>query len=202
MTRALGGPGGRGRAATRRPECHAGLPERAALPPGTLVQRAAGPAQRAGHRLAPAPWRGRRGRAAARRSRPRCPACRRWVAAWMQLVEFCAGYYQRSLGEVALSVLPPELRKLDDAQMSRAPGAAAAPAPRPARRPADACRCRSLTDEQAARWSSWPRADDAAAPHLAARRHRQRQDRGLPAQPRPVRSTRGGRCWCWCRRST
>jgi primosomal protein N' (replication factor Y) len=39
--------------------------------------------------------------------------------AWMRLVEFCAGYYQRSLGEVALSVLPPELRKLDDAQMAR-----------------------------------------------------------------------------------
>jgi primosomal protein N' (replication factor Y) len=39
--------------------------------------------------------------------------------AWMQLVEFCAGYYQRSLGEVALSVLPPELRRLDDGQMSR-----------------------------------------------------------------------------------
>ncbi len=39
--------------------------------------------------------------------------------AWLQLVEFCAGYYQRSLGEVALSVLPPELRKLDDVQLAR-----------------------------------------------------------------------------------
>jgi len=39
--------------------------------------------------------------------------------AWMQLVEFCASYYQRSIGEVALSVLPPELRKLDNAQMAR-----------------------------------------------------------------------------------
>ncbi|HMO48771.1 MAG TPA: primosomal protein N' [Rubrivivax sp.] len=39
--------------------------------------------------------------------------------AWMRLVEFCAGYYQRSLGEVALSVLPPELRRLDDMQMAR-----------------------------------------------------------------------------------
>jgi primosomal protein N' (replication factor Y) len=38
---------------------------------------------------------------------------------WMQLVEFCASYYQRSVGEVALSVLPPELRKLDDAQLAR-----------------------------------------------------------------------------------
>ncbi|MGL6110460.1 MAG: replication restart helicase PriA, partial [Rubrivivax sp.] len=39
--------------------------------------------------------------------------------AWMQLVAFSAGYYQRSLGELALSVLPPELRKLDDAQMGK-----------------------------------------------------------------------------------
>ena len=37
---------------------------------------------------------------------------------WCALVEFAAGYYQRSIGEVALSVLPPELRKLDDAQLA------------------------------------------------------------------------------------
>jgi len=40
-------------------------------------------------------------------------------AAWLQLVSFCAGYYQRSIGEVALSVLPPELRKLDDERLAR-----------------------------------------------------------------------------------
>ncbi len=34
---------------------------------------------------------------------------------WCALVSFTARYYQRALGEVALSVLPPELRKLDDA---------------------------------------------------------------------------------------
>ena len=34
-------------------------------------------------------------------------------AHWRALVEFAAGYYQRSLGEIALSVLPPELRKLE-----------------------------------------------------------------------------------------
>jgi primosomal protein N' (replication factor Y) (superfamily II helicase) len=50
---------------------------------------------------------------------------------WRALVQFAAGYYQRSLGEVALSVLPPELRKLDNTQLTRrlarvkaAPGAA------------------------------------------------------------------------------
>lgn len=37
---------------------------------------------------------------------------------WCELVEFAAGYYQRSIGEVALTVLPPELRKLDDAQLA------------------------------------------------------------------------------------
>jgi primosomal protein N' (replication factor Y) len=39
-------------------------------------------------------------------------------ARWCELVEFAAAYYQRGLGEVALSVLPPELRKLDDAQLT------------------------------------------------------------------------------------
>ncbi|MEK8034394.1 primosomal protein N' [Ideonella sp. DXS29W] len=39
--------------------------------------------------------------------------------AWCQLVEFTARYYQRSVGEVALSVLPPELRKLDDAGLAK-----------------------------------------------------------------------------------
>ncbi len=36
-------------------------------------------------------------------------------ASWCALVAFAARYYQRSLGELALAVLPPELRKLDDA---------------------------------------------------------------------------------------
>ena len=39
-------------------------------------------------------------------------------AAWRELVDFAAGYYQRSTGEIALSVLPPELRKLGDAQLA------------------------------------------------------------------------------------
>ena len=38
---------------------------------------------------------------------------------WCELVAFSAAYYQRGLGEVALSVLPPELRKLDDAQLAQ-----------------------------------------------------------------------------------
>ncbi|MGM9425967.1 replication restart helicase PriA [Hydrogenophaga sp. MI9] len=55
-------------------------------------------------------------------------------AAWRQLVSFAARYYQRSLGEVALAALPPQLRDLDAAQLARrlkrqAKTAAAHPAP-------------------------------------------------------------------------
>ena len=39
-------------------------------------------------------------------------------AAWRALVDFTAAYYQRSTGEIALSVLPPELRKLDNTQLA------------------------------------------------------------------------------------
>ncbi len=38
---------------------------------------------------------------------------------WLQLVEFAAGYYQRGLGELALAVLPPELRKLTALQIDK-----------------------------------------------------------------------------------
>ena len=40
-------------------------------------------------------------------------------AAWRALIEFAAGYYQRGVGELALAVLPPELRRLDDVQLGR-----------------------------------------------------------------------------------
>ena len=39
-------------------------------------------------------------------------------AAWRELVAFASGYYQRGLGELALSVLPPELHKLDGQQLA------------------------------------------------------------------------------------
>jgi primosomal protein N' (replication factor Y) len=38
---------------------------------------------------------------------------------WCRLVEFVAAYYQRGIGEVALAVLPPELRKLTDQQIAQ-----------------------------------------------------------------------------------
>lgn len=40
-------------------------------------------------------------------------------AHWRQLVQFSAQYYQRSLGEVALSALPPQLRDLSSEQLAR-----------------------------------------------------------------------------------
>jgi primosomal protein N' (replication factor Y) len=40
-------------------------------------------------------------------------------ADWRALVDFAAGYYQRGVGELALAVLPPELRKLDDTRLAR-----------------------------------------------------------------------------------
>ena len=40
-------------------------------------------------------------------------------AAWQQLVTFTAQYYQRSLGEVALAALPPQLRDLSPEQVQR-----------------------------------------------------------------------------------
>ena len=49
---------------------------------------------------------------------------------WRQLVTFSATYYQRSLGEVALAGLPPQLRSLTGAQLARRlkrPGAACEP---------------------------------------------------------------------------
>ncbi len=38
--------------------------------------------------------------------------------AWCALIEFAASYYQRGIGEIALSVLPPELRKLDAVRLA------------------------------------------------------------------------------------
>ena len=39
--------------------------------------------------------------------------------AWRQLITFTANYYQRSLGEVALAALPPQLRDLSSVQLER-----------------------------------------------------------------------------------
>ena len=41
------------------------------------------------------------------------------AASWRALVDFAAAYYQRHVGELGLSVLPPELRRSDDRQLGR-----------------------------------------------------------------------------------
>jgi primosomal protein N' (replication factor Y) (superfamily II helicase) len=40
-------------------------------------------------------------------------------APWRALVQFAADYYQRGVGELAMAVLPPELRKLDNTRLAR-----------------------------------------------------------------------------------
>jgi primosomal protein N' (replication factor Y) (superfamily II helicase) len=54
--------------------------------------------------------------------------------AWRELIAFTSAYYQRSLGEVALAALPPQLREMDPTQLQRRlkrrlPGAARPDAP-------------------------------------------------------------------------
>jgi primosomal protein N' (replication factor Y) len=70
-------------------------------------------------------------------------------AAWRQLVGFAAGYYQRSLGEVALAALPPQLRDLKPAQLARRlkRTTTSAAGGQPAAEPSAAV---ALTEEQAA----------------------------------------------------
>ncbi len=67
--------------------------------------------------------------------------------AWCELVRFAAGYYQRSIGELALSALPPELRKLGNVVLARRLNRLAAAAALPAAAPQDAAP--EPTDEQA-----------------------------------------------------
>jgi primosomal protein N' (replication factor Y) len=68
-------------------------------------------------------------------------------AHWRELVDFAAGYYQRGVGEVALSVLPPELRKLDATGLARRLARMVKAAVPPAR---DASPSPELNDEQRA----------------------------------------------------
>ena len=86
------------------------------LSPGTLVSVPFGRREVPG-----VVWQGEHGDTAAADLKPvshALPALPALNAAWLDLVEFASAYYQRSIGEVALSVLPPELRKLDDTQLA------------------------------------------------------------------------------------
>ena len=204
MTRSRRSAGGRGRAAARRPGRHAGLSERArrCRPAPWCRCRWAGAGDR--HRLARGAWASRAGAAQLRAGAGRpCPACRRWAAAWLQLVEFSAGLLpaqHRRGGAVGAAARTAQARRCADGATPRAAaahgcGRVAAALPSRALPP--------LTDEQAAAagvlaaLAAWRHHADAAA-----RRHRQRQDRGLPAQRGTCAGGRAARCWCWCPRST
>jgi primosomal protein N' (replication factor Y) len=65
---------------------------------------------------------------------------------WMALVEFAASYYQRSLGELALSALPAELRRLNATQLATRIKRASRP---PAAQAVAQAVLPVLTDEQA-----------------------------------------------------
>ncbi|MDP3253621.1 MAG: primosomal protein N' [Hydrogenophaga sp.] len=66
---------------------------------------------------------------------------------WRQLVQFAARYYQRSLGEVALAALPPQLRDLNNVQLARRLKRSAGEPATPPKGEADAP---PLSDEQLA----------------------------------------------------
>jgi len=80
-------------------------------------------------------------------------------ADWRALVDFAAAYYQRGVGELALAVLPPELRRLDATRLARRlarlPAVAGNAVPAPAR-PA-------LNEEQRAALQALQAERDAAA---------------------------------------
>jgi primosomal protein N' (replication factor Y) len=81
------------------------------LAPGTLVRVPLGRREVAG-----LVWEGGSDAGAGRELRDiagACDALPPLSAAWRALADFAAAYYQRSIGELALSVLPPELRRLD-----------------------------------------------------------------------------------------
>jgi primosomal protein N' (replication factor Y) len=93
------------------------------LPPGTLLRVPLGKRELLGivwhsDANAPQPAEGQPG-PVLRRVGEVLAALPPMAPAWLALVDFAAGYYQRGVGELALSVLPPELRKLDAAGLAK-----------------------------------------------------------------------------------
>ncbi|HZF80106.1 MAG TPA: primosomal protein N' [Rubrivivax sp.] len=136
-----------------------------ALPPGTLLRVPLGRREVPGlvwHRVGPA---------------TDCAAEQRPVSAaltalpplsadWRALVEFAAAYYQRGIGEMALAVLPPELRKLDDTQIARRLRRLVEAAADPANR-AGASELPDLSPEQAQALAALAEAELEGAPKPA-----------------------------------
>jgi primosomal protein N' (replication factor Y) (superfamily II helicase) len=119
--------------------------------------------------------------------------------AWRALINFAANYYQRGVGELALAVLPPELRKLDNNQLARRVSRLqSTPATALAAAGQDKADTPPLTPEQADAVTAVLQAlqatpalpGDTPKPHKPLLLHRQWQDRGLSAGRRRRPATR------------
>ena len=89
------------------------------LAPGTLVRVPLGRREVLGVVWEPAPEAAARLELETREIAGELPGLEPLSAEWRRLVAFAAGYYQRSVGEVALAALPPQLRELTAQQLSR-----------------------------------------------------------------------------------
>ena len=98
--------------------------------------------------------------------------------AWRQLVMFAASYYQRSVGEVALAALPPQLRDLNTVQLARRLKRHAKAAGSDLPTSQVAMDPVALTEEQTKVIAAY----DRETGPFTVWRDRQRQDRGLFAQ--------------------
>ena len=99
---------------------HVPEPENAPLPPGTLVRVPLGSRDLLGvvwtlHGCAPKGLK----EASLRDVAGVLDGLPPLSASWRQLVQFAAHYYQRSVGEVAMAALPPQLRDLSNTQLAR-----------------------------------------------------------------------------------
>ena len=177
----------------------------AALAPGTLVRVPLGRREVAGHRVAGARSVPRR------RPTPRCGPIAQVLdampplsPAWLALVEFAAGYYQRALGELALGGAAARVAPARRRATRATAAARAAARRRPSARTTRPTRCgprsppsrrRRWTRSSAARRRRAPRRCCCTASPAAAR------PRSTCAPP-SARWRAAARCWCWCPRST
>ncbi|MDB5817708.1 MAG: primosomal protein [Rhizobacter sp.] len=88
-------------------------------------------------------------------------------ADWLALVTFAAHYYQRSLGELAMQVLPPELRKASDAQLQKRIAKLHKSEKAEPSKSATGPELPRLNDDQAAALATLETATQAASPPIA-----------------------------------
>ena len=156
------------------------------LTPGTLVRVPLGRREVAGIVWPDGGGRFRHDRPRSGKSPGACDALPPLPRAWRELVEFAAAYYQRGLGEIALSVLPMELRRLDNAAIANRLARLDKRLKRDeAASPRHRRTALAVVVAGPGRGRRTHRRGDGggrAGNGAAARHHRQRQDRGLPAR--------------------